>query len=178
MSDYRKLGLGVLALWTVANAAWTFGLRTHREPEHAATADTGHAAAHATDTAALHPEGAGHTAGPDLRETLTVPAEARDAVLAEMRIMLGAMQGVLEATANGDTAALRAAAHPAGMAMAADPALEALLPPGWMRLAMATHRAFDSLPATGGDRQATVAALARLTGGCNSCHATYRLRSP
>lgn len=178
MRDYRKLGLVVLALWTVANGAWTLALRTHREAEHAVAADTSHAAVHAAETAAVHPEGAVHTAGPDIRQTLTVPTEARDAVLAEMRIMLGAMQGVLEATASGDTAALRVAARPAGMAMAADHSLEALLPPAWMRLAMITHRAFDSLPATGHDQQATVAALARLTGGCNSCHATYRLQSP
>lgn len=175
MSDYRKLGLGVLALWAVANAAWTLALRTHREPEHAATADTGHAVVHVADTASDH---AAHGAAPDIRHTLAVPAEARDAVLAEMRIMLGAVQGVLEATARGDTAALRAATRPAGMAMAADHSLESLLPAEWMRIAISTHRAFDALPATGGNPTATMAGLGEIVRGCNTCHAMFRLSTP
>ena len=99
-------------------------------------------------------------------------------MLAEMRVMLGAVQGVLEATARGDTAALRAATRPAGMAMAADHSLESLLPAEWMRIAMSTHRAFDSLPATGGNAKATVAGLGEIVRGCNTCHAMFRLSTP
>jgi hypothetical protein len=89
--------------------------------------------------------------------------------------MLGAMQGALDAGARGDTAALRAAVAPAGTAMAADHSLEALVPPAWMQLAMTTHRAFDALPSAATSPTATMSALARITAGCNSCHATYRL---
>jgi cytochrome c556 len=178
MSDLRKITpLVVLALWTIGNAAWTLAVRSHRENDHTAAVASepdAHAAHGApADTAAAH----GHDAhaAPDTRQRLAVPAEARDAVLAEMRTMLAAMQGALEAGARGDTAAMRAAVTPAGVAMAADHSLESLLPPAWMQLAMTTHRAFDALPAAATSPAATMSALGRITASCNSCHATYRL---
>ena len=173
MPDRRKLiPVVILALWTIGNGAWTLAMRSHRGPERvAAASDHGaeHAAAADSATAAHMP--------PDTRQVLAVPAEARDAVLAEMRVMLGALEGALHAAAQGDTAALRRAVTPAGVAMAADHSLEALLPPQWMRLAMATHQAFDSLPGVAASPTARLAALGRITQGCNSCHAMYRLEA-
>ncbi|HET9293195.1 MAG TPA: hypothetical protein VFO06_02810, partial [Gemmatimonadales bacterium] len=70
----------------------------------------------------------------------------------------------------------------AGSAAAADPALEAFLPAGWKDLAERTHGDFDSLAAAvrrARGRQAlkdtVLVRLARLSGGCTSCHETYRV---
>lgn len=118
----------------------------------------------------------------DPRTPVPLPAEAQQAVLGEMRQLLGAVGGAMVGAANGDTSAVLAALAPAGSAAAADPALEALLPAGWKELAERTHSDFDSLAAavhrTRG-RQAlkdtVLVRLARLSGGCASCHESYRL---
>lgn len=118
----------------------------------------------------------------DPRTPVPLPAEAQQAVLREMRQLLGAVGGAMAGAANGDTAAVLAALAPAGSAAAADPALEALLPAGWKDLAERTHSDFDSLAAavrrTPG-RQAlkdtVLVRLAGLSGGCASCHETYRV---
>ncbi|HET7601202.1 MAG TPA: hypothetical protein VFK09_12970 [Gemmatimonadales bacterium] len=95
-----------------------------------------------------------------------------------MRTMLASLQGVLKASVAGDTAAMRQAAARSGLAMAADPALEKLLPEGFLRLGMDTHRQFDALAAAigaGAPRDSVTARLARVAGNCVSCHETYRL---
>ena len=160
-----------LVLWTAANLGWSLALSTRRgtEPASPAHADTH---AHAPPAAA---ESGTPGAPVATRRTLTLPNEAREAVLAEMRTMLQSIQGVLVAGARGDSADLRMAVRPAGMAMAADPELEALLPADWMALALDTHRAFDALPAVGAEPAAILAGLGRITGRCNACHAMYRL---
>ena len=118
----------------------------------------------------------------DPRTPVILPAEAQQAVLREMRQLLGALAGGLAAAARGDTPALIAALAPAGSAAAADPALEELLPPGWKELAERTHSEFDSLTAavrrTHGPqalKDTVLVRLARLSGGCTSCHETYRV---
>lgn len=171
MLPVRKVVLVALALWTAANLGWSIALsaRRHAEPASAANAH-----AHGPPAGA---DSATHAVPQSPSRTLTLPTAAREAVLAEMRIMLQSIQGVLEAAARGDTAAVRAAARPAGMAMAADPHLEALLPADWMALALDTHRAFDSLPSAGPEAAAILARLGQITGRCNACHAMYRLES-
>jgi cytochrome c556 len=112
----------------------------------------------------------------DPRTAVQLPVEARDAVLAEMRTMLGSVQGVLDGAARSDTAAIRGAAKASGLVMAADPALEAVLPPEFLRLGMRTHQAFDTLAATASAGAApAVARLAEIASGCVACHAAYRL---
>lgn len=166
MTAGSRLLLALLLLWSAANIAWSLHLRGR-----------GESAAHA-DAAPHALADSGARAGPaTVRRTVVLPAAAREGVLAEMRIMLGAIEGSLRAAAAGDTAALRRAANPAGMAMAADPALEALLPEEWMQRALATHRAFDALPAVGTDPRAIATRLADIATGCNSCHAAYRLET-
>jgi hypothetical protein len=59
----------------------------------------------------------------DGRIPIQLPIEARDAVLAEMRLMLGSVQGVIDGVARSDTSAIRTAAAASGTVMAADPAL-------------------------------------------------------
>jgi cytochrome c556 len=114
----------------------------------------------------------------DQRQPIPVPVAASETIRAEMRTMLGSVHRIVKASPAGDTAAMRRAAAQSGMAMAADPALEKLLPEGFLRLGMDTHRQFDELAAaigTGMPRDSVTARLARVTGNCVSCHETYRL---
>jgi hypothetical protein len=115
----------------------------------------------------------------DARTPLPLPAPATDAVRAEMRTMLGSLHTILAAP--HDTAAVRRAAHAAGMAGAADTALEHLLPEPFLQLGMATHQQFDTLAgavARGLPQDSLLAHLGRITSNCVSCHATYRLAPP
>jgi hypothetical protein len=175
----------VLSVWTALNLVGTVLLWRERAAhaasgsEHAAR-EADHDAPQAADSADpdARPAAAGHSAhaaGPDTRRGLVLPAAARDAVLAEMRTMLISIQAAAAAAARGDTAAMRTAAQPSGMAMAADHALEDLLPPDWLALALTTHRAFDSLPLRAATPTQSLAALGELTAGCTGCHAIYRL---
>lgn len=116
--------------------------------------------------------------GSDTRTAVVVPVEARDAILAEMRTMLGSMNGILNSVVSGDTASIRSAAGASGMAMAADPALEKILPEQFLRMGINTHQQFDSLAAASigpAARDTAITRLARLTGNCVSCHTLYRL---
>lgn len=159
-SQRNALFVLVLAAWTAGNAAWTFSTSRRDRESH---------------PPAAHPAGEPAPSGGGGPRALALPAEAREAILAEMRTMLGSVQGALDAAARGDTAAVRAAVRPSGMAMAADPHLEELLPADWMQLALATHRGFDSLPGLGSDPATLAAGLGRITATCNACHATYRI---
>jgi cytochrome c556 len=117
----------------------------------------------------------------DPRTPVTLPPEGQQAVLLEMRQLLGAMGGALAGAASDDTTAVLAALAPAGSAAAADPALEALLPAAWKDLAERTHTGFDRLAIAirlsqgSGLKDSVLQGLARLSGACTSCHATYRI---
>ena len=116
--------------------------------------------------------------GSDGRQVTHVPLEVRDAVRAEMRTMLASLHDILRGGLVGDTAAMREAATRSGLATAADPALEKLLPEGFLQLGIDTHQQFDSLAsalATGLSHDSIAGRLARITGNCVSCHASYRL---
>lgn len=121
-------------------------------------------------------------AAADARTAVSLPAEAQQAVLHEMRQMLSAMGGAMAAAAKGDTAALFASLTPAGSAAAADPAIEALLPTAWKELADRTHGGFDSLAATarrtrdaGSLKDTVLVRLALVSGSCTSCHEMFRV---
>ncbi len=118
----------------------------------------------------------------DPRTAVALPADAQQAVLHEMRQMLGAIGGAMDAAVKGDTAALLAAVAPAGSAAAADPAIEALLPAQWKELAERVHFGFDTLAAEVRQargkqalKDAVLARLVKLTGSCTACHETYRV---
>jgi hypothetical protein len=83
----RRPGVVGLALWTAVNAGWSYALSTRgaAEPAHPNPV---------APSAAEHPAPA--TPSPD----------AREAVLAEMRVMLQAVQGALQAGERGDSAAV------------------------------------------------------------------------
>lgn len=124
---------------------------------------------------------AGAQASIDHRTPVALPPEGQQAVLREMRLMLEAMGGTMAGAVRDDTVALLAALLPAGSAAAADPALEASLPPAWRDLAERTHGGFDSLAAVvrrlRGEplRDTVLVRLAQLSANCTACHETFRI---
>jgi hypothetical protein len=126
-------------------------------------------------TTGVSAQHAAHTAADD-RERIALPAQARNMVLAEMRMMLESVAGVVTALSDGDAAAA-AAARASGMVMAVDPHLVELLPAAFVELGMATHRGFDALAdqlEQGMDQETALAELGALMQNCIACHNTYR----
>jgi cytochrome c556 len=128
------------------------------------------------------PAPAAHNTALDKRMAVALPADGQQAVLHEMRQLLGAMGGAMMAASQGDTAALFAALLPAGSAAAADPAIESLLPAEWKELAERTHGAFDSLAvaarrARGSQalKDTVLVRLAQVSSSCTACHDMYRV---
>ena len=118
----------------------------------------------------------------DQRTAVEVPADVQQAVLREMRKMLGALGGTMAAATRGDTAAFLAAVAPALSSAAVEPSLAALLPAAWEELAERTHGGFDSLAAAArrakGGRALEDTLLARLPMlivSCTTCHETFRV---
>jgi len=121
-----------------------------------------------------------HESSTDTRQRLVLAPTQRDMMLAEMRQMLGSISGIMRSLAADDLPAAEKATRAAGMMHAADvdPQLQKLLPQQFLELAMQTHRGFDTLAdqiKAGGSRDDTLRGLAKLTGNCVACHATYRL---
>lgn len=119
------------------------------------------------------------TAG-DERAAVTVTEATRQAVLAEMRTMLNAVQGIVGGAAKWDTAAIRVSATSGGIAAASEtePDVEAQLGEDFVQLGMRTHLAFDSLAADvaqGKNREAVLGRLATVMGNCVGCHNQWRL---
>lgn len=119
----------------------------------------------------------------DRRTAIVVPAPAGRTVLAEMRQMLEALNGVLEASAPYDRAAVREAALSGGTRIAVDmdPAMARRLPKAFVRLGSSTHEDFDALAEVVGEgapRDTVLTRLSALTDKCVSCHAAYRLETP
>ena len=115
-------------------------------------------------------------AGADPRTAVALPAHAGDAVLAEMRTMLGSVHDVLRALPSGDTAAVRVAAERSGTAMAVDPELERVLPEEFVRLGMRAHAGFDTLARNASaPRDTVIVRLSAITSACVACHAMYRI---
>lgn len=112
------------------------------------------------------------------RQPIVLPAEAQDAVRAEMNTMLASLNQILSALPHRDTATIRQAAAASGLATAADPALEKLLPEQFMTWGTQTHRGFDGVAASvsaGQTLDSVVVQLGPITQTCVACHATYRL---
>jgi cytochrome c556 len=113
----------------------------------------------------------------DSRRLVSLTPAERDAVLAEMRMMLGSVSGILHGLAANDRQAIEKAARASGMAMAVDPSLEQKLPRPFLELGMATHKKFDQLADLAETRAAAdevVRSLADVTTSCVACHAMYR----
>jgi len=122
----------------------------------------------------------GDEAALDDRTPIHVDAATRFAVLTEMRTMLNAVQGIVGGAASGDTAAMRASAATAGMAVASESGehVAAQLGADFVQLGMRTHTGFDSLAADvaqGQNREVVLRRLATIMGNCVGCHNQFRL---
>ena len=121
------------------------------------------------------------TTGSDGRvEILLAPVE-RDQILAEMRQLLKAVDGVVRGLGESqpDLQAMQGAARAAGMDMAADvePAIMAKLPLPFKQMGMSIHSDMDAL-ADAIARQETPQQILRrvssITARCTACHDMYR----
>lgn len=113
-------------------------------------------------------------------EIVLAPAE-RDQILAEMRQLLKAVQGVVTGLSgsDGDLKMVEESARAAGMAMAADvnPALMAKLPLAFKQMGMSVHQDMDQLADAVVQREPSPQILRRLssiTARCTTCHDLYR----
>lgn len=121
-----------------------------------------------------------HKSSTDTRQRLILATAQRDRILAEMRLMLRSVNGIVQGLATNDLPAAEKAARASGMVDAADvdPQIKQLLPRQFLELGMQTHRGFDKLAdqiKAGGSRDDTIRRLVELTDNCVACHATYRL---
>jgi len=124
------------------------------------------------------------TTGSDGRvEILLAPVE-RDLILAEMRQLLKAVDGVLRGLGESppDLQAMQGAVRAAGMDMAADvePAIMAKLPLPFKQMGMSIHSDMDAL-ADAIARQETPQQILRrvssMTARCTACHDMYRFKA-
>lgn len=125
----------------------------------------------------VRPRAAEAQVATDTRQPVSLAPPQRDAVLAEMRRMLGSVSGVLQSLAAGDRAAVEQAARASGMVKAVDPRLQQTLPRPFLELGMSTHQRFDRLAdaaRSGAPPEEILRALAEVTQGCVACHAMYR----
>src|SRR5574337_217550 len=121
-----------------------------------------------------------HETSTDTQQRLVLAPAQRDMLLAEMRVMLASVSGIVQGLATGDLPAADKAARASGIGEAADvnPHIKARLPQPFLELALHTHRGFDSLAdhiKAGSSQADIIRGLAILTGNCVACHAAYRL---
>lgn len=121
-----------------------------------------------------------HDPSTDSRQRLVLGPAQRQMVLAEMRLMLESVSGILQGLARGDRPAAEKSARTSGMTGSADmdPHIQTRLPRQFLELAIHTHRGFDALAdqiKTGHSQADILRELARLTGNCVACHTMYRL---
>lgn len=121
-----------------------------------------------------------HAPSTDTRQRLVLGPAQRQMMLAEMRLMLESVSGILQGLASGDRPAAEKSARRSGMTGSADmdPHIQTRLPRQFLELAIHTHRGFDTLAdqiKAGRGQVDILRELARLTGNCVACHAAYRL---
>jgi hypothetical protein len=116
----------------------------------------------------------------DNRTAVIVNPAEKDLILAEMRVLLAAVQGTVSGLHTGKRTEMAAALRAAGMAQAADvnPALMAKLPLAFKQSGMSVHADFDSLAEAverGATEKETLERLDSVLQRCVACHAGYRL---
>lgn len=116
-------------------------------------------------------------------EILLAPAE-RDQILAEMRQLLKAVDGVIRELGESgpDLKRMESAARAGGMHMAEDvePAIMAKLPLPFKQMGMSIHRDMDALADAIGQNETPQQILKRLssmTARCIACHDLYRFKA-
>lgn len=116
-------------------------------------------------------------------EILLAPAE-RDQILAEMRQLLKAVDGVIRELGESepDLKRMESAARAGGMHMAEDvePALMVKLPLPFKQMGMSIHKDMDALADAVAQRETSQQLLKRLasmTARCTTCHDMYRFKA-
>ncbi len=123
----------------------------------------------------------GHThTGTDGRAEIALTATDRDIVLAEMRAILGAVQGITQGVAQQDLSVVAQQARSVGLAAMGQvpPSLLQALPLEFKTLGRRLHAEFDQIALDAeqlGDREHTLQQLADVMNQCVACHATFRL---
>ncbi len=114
-------------------------------------------------------------------EILLAPAE-RTAILAEMRLLLKAVHGVVTGLSGPEpnVVDIERAARAAGMGMAADvdPVIMAKLPLSFKQMGLSVHKDMDALADAVAQKESPRQILERLsslTARCTTCHDLYRL---
>jgi cytochrome c556 len=125
---------------------------------------------------------ASHAAGAqpadDPRINLKLTPEERVEFLAEMRQMLGSIQGVMQGIGDTDRERIATAARQSGnrMARATPASVRAKLPQSFRDLGGPTHMMFEELAvrAETDDMDSLARDTANLMQQCMACHATFR----
>lgn len=119
--------------------------------------------------------------GADGRTEILLAASERNLILAEMRQLLKAVDGVVRGLGESqpDRKSMEGAARAAGMTMAADvnPALMAKLPLPFKQMGMSIHRDMDALADAIVQQETPQQILQRvssMTARCTTCHDLYR----
>lgn len=122
------------------------------------------------------------TSGSDGRTEIRLAPAERDQILAEMRLLLKAVDGILRGLGEPelDRRTVTAIAREAGMGMAADvePTIMVKLPLPFKQLGMSIHKDMDALAdaiAEGATTQQILQRLSDITARCTACHEMYRL---
>lgn len=119
--------------------------------------------------------------GSDGRTEILLASAERDQVLAEMRQLMKAVDGIIRGLGEPepDVKQIEEAARGAGMNMAADtePAIMAKLPLPFKQLGMSIHKDMDALAdavAQNETPQQILGRLSSMTARCTACHDMYR----
>lgn len=119
--------------------------------------------------------------GSDGRTEILLATAERDQILAEMRQLLKAVDGVVRELGEPkpDLKLMEAAARAVGMHMAADtePAIMAKLPLPFKQMGMSIHQDMDSLAdaiVQNESPQQILQRLSSMTARCTACHDMYR----
>lgn len=116
----------------------------------------------------------------DGRRVIRLDVNERNLVLGEMRLMLKAVNGVIDGLAKSDQGVAAQAAGSAGMAMAVDldPVLMGKLPLDFKTLGLGTHALFDDLAKqiqAGAPPEQVLRGLTQITSRCVACHEANQL---
>lgn len=120
--------------------------------------------------------------GSDGRVEIILAAAERDQILAEMRLLLKAVDGLIRelGAPNPDSKQMEATARAVGMHMAEDvePTIMAKLPLPFKQMGMSIHKDMDALADAIAGRetpQQILQRLASMTARCTACHDMYRI---
>lgn len=115
----------------------------------------------------------------DGRLSVVLTSNEKEFLMADMRLFLEAVEGIITATSEGDMAAVADIATKRGVAATGNepPALMAKIPLEMKQLGFGTHNYFDTVAGIArdtGDATKVTAAMGVLLARCTSCHASYR----